>query len=111
MVCFAGHCIQKKPGEPLQPRPCSSAGVRRGGVRVVGCPGYGGTGVGRSVVPHRGTGPGPLFPLFYCSFPLYGSGVPTVRVRGSHCTGLGANMVHFWVLKWSISGSKWPILG
>lgn len=64
------HCFRKKPGGPLRTagmqhrRTCDRVG---GGV-VPGVVG-GGTG-GRSVVPHRGTGPGPLITVIpHCRTP------------------------------------------
>ena len=58
VVFWTIDCIRKKPGEPVRACRCSGAGVRRGawwwwGTRDMG---YGG--VGRSLVLHRGTGPG-----------------------------------------------------
>ena len=67
MVCFPRHCIQKKPGEPVPGLwdTCSTSVGARPASTVVGCgcPGSGVWGVGRPLVPHRGTGPG----LSHCS--------------------------------------------
>ena len=71
MVFWISDCIAKKPGErcpACQTRADSVPGPARhvdagssghGGTRGSGC-----TGVVRSLVPHRGTGPGPQSPLF-----------------------------------------------
>ena len=103
-----GDCIQKKPGELSY---CTSwhalsTGAGTGwcwGTRVMG---YGG--FGRSVVPHRGTGPGTLPP----TTPLLVAHYSTAGSPLLHCwSTAGPFLVHFWSISGPFSGSFRPFSG
>ena len=59
-VLWLGDCNRKKPGEPVLPTERVVSMVARTGAVGWGTRGSGGTGHGRSLVLHRGTGPGHL---------------------------------------------------